>query len=192
MNDLIKQQEELQHEAHQVLDKLGLIDKLSKIGEVTIVGSLELGLMVWRDIDIEVYVEKSDKEQIIKLMGDLVRQEDRVDFIFLDNLIFKKERFPNGLYLGVTTGKETHKIWKIDIWFMSGERATGYNDLQTLKPRLNDENKKIILEIKNALWDHPKYKKVVSSKDIYEAVLDHEVKNLEEFKEYLKTINKEL
>jgi hypothetical protein len=59
-----------------------------------------------------------------------------------------------------------------------------------IKEKLTEESKKTILEIKSQVHDNPNYHKLFSSTDIYEAVLLQRVKNLSEFKNYLKKIDK--
>ena len=58
--------------------------------------------------------------------------------------------------------------------------------------KLNPDNKKIILEIKSAIADNPQYRKNIFSVDIYNAVLKEGVKDLDQFKAYLKKTNKSL
>ena len=53
------------------------------------------------------------------------------------------------------------------------------------KQKLNPENILSILEIKSQCWKDPGYRRTFSSSDIYDAVLEHGVKSLEEFREYL-------
>ncbi|MCL4417194.1 MAG: hypothetical protein M1365_10940, partial [Actinobacteria bacterium] len=54
------------------------------------------------------------------------------------------------------------------------------------------EKRLIILQIKEALIKNKKYKIEIFSIDVYKAVLEKGVKNLEEFKEYLKSVGKNL
>lgn len=55
--DLTKQQDELQQEAHKILGEIHLMNLLSKYGKPEVIGSVALGLMTWRDIDIEGYCQ---------------------------------------------------------------------------------------------------------------------------------------
>src|SRR3989344_9525652 len=102
MIDLLTQQNLLQKEGKEILEKLDLVNFLSQFGEVNIVGSYSLGLMVWRDIDFEVIVEKVDKEIFKKLANYLIDLDlVRIDFGFLDNRKRQNEKTPKGLYMGL-------------------------------------------------------------------------------------------
>ncbi len=46
------------------------------------------------------------------------------------------------------------------------------------------------LQIKEQISSNPLYRKEIFSTDIYEAVLNHGVKDLKEFKSYLESIGK--
>lgn len=200
--DLMEKQADLQKEAHKILGQLQLIEKLSKYGKPEIIGSLFLGLMVWRDIDIEVENDNLTKEELGELVKNIILDtEYRIDFTVIYNCQFLKPHLPKGTYLGIKfydhlpkeeQSSKSDKIWKIDIWFLPKENLQGSLKTNEIKNNLTDDSKKIILEIKEELWQNPKYKKIITSIDIYEAVLDKGVKNLEEFKNYLKESNREL
>ena len=194
MNPLLAQQQSLQSEARELLDKLQLLSHLEKIGETTVVGSVELGLMTWRDIDIEVLVDNPDKSAISQIMGEVMKSaKRRIDFTFLDNTDLNKSQMPKGLYLGIKyeVDHDTDIVWKMDIWF-SPQRNNGYIQTEAMKGKVSDEQKLAILAIKNEIWMLPTYKKIVQSVDIYDAVLHHDVKDIEGFKSYLQTKGKSL
>lgn len=200
--DLMDKQNALQKEAHKILEQLKLIEKLSKYGKPEIIGSLALGLMVWRDIDIEVEINDSKKENLGELVGIItLNTECRIDFTIIYNAQLIKPNLPKGTYLGIKfydhlpikeQSSKSDKIWKIDIWFLKTENKKGSLKTWEIKNKLTDDNRKIILEIKNSLWQNPKYKKIITSMDIYIAVLDKGVKNLEDFKKYLLESGREL
>ena len=99
MIDLLLQQDRLQKEARAVIERLKQIDFLGQFGKVQIVGSVALGLMTWRDIDIEV-VKKPEIDEFLEtakylLIFPNVRQitlENHTKDVGNDK--------PNGLYLG--------------------------------------------------------------------------------------------
>jgi hypothetical protein len=129
-----------------------------------------------------------------------MRQTDeRIDLTLIDNNNQEQAFLPKGLYFGIKyygnfppeekMSSKSKYIWKIDLWFVGKEDRRGFIKTQELQKALTEEKIKIILEIKNALWDHPLYRKEIKSMDIYGAVLEKGVKNLEEFKKYLKDKN---
>lgn len=200
--DLIEKQAALQEEARKILNKLQLIEKLSKYGKPEIIGSLALGLMVWRDMDIEVENNDFKKEELGELVKNItLNTECRIDFTIIYNAQLIKPNLPKGTYFGIKfydhlpieeQSSKSDKIWKIDIWFLKKENLRGSLKTNEIKNKLTDDNKKIILQIKDALWQNPKYRKIITSIDIYIAVLNKGVKNLEEFKQYLKESDREL
>jgi hypothetical protein len=119
----------------------------------------------------------------------------------MDNLLDRNPNLPNSLYIGVKYFKKDlpheHRsssspyIWKLDIHFVTSEDSRGAKVTQELKEKINDENRIVILELKDQLASHPKYRKEIFSIDIYSSVFDHNVHNLEEFKEYLKQSGRE-
>lgn len=54
-------------------------------------------------------------------------------------------------------------------------------DLDDLARRIDSESRLAILNIKRALWQHPQYRKNITSRSVYEAVLEAGVRDLEEF-----------
>jgi hypothetical protein len=54
---------------------------------------------------------------------------------------------------------------------------------------LTSSSREIILAVKSHCWQDPEYRRSYSSKDIYEAVLGNKLKNIEEFKQFLKSKN---
>jgi hypothetical protein len=69
-------------------------------------------------------------------------------------------------------------------------QINGY--FEWLKAHMTDANRQIILMLKEAAIQGGKYKTHIFSSDIYKAVMEHEVKNLSQFKHYLKGIGKSL
>lgn len=199
--DPLNQQEELQKESHQVLEKLNLVEILSKYGKPTLVGSVTLGLMTWKDIDIEVITDNPNKEDIANIASTLINLPNyRIDLTVINNEDKHNPHTPKGIYLGIKYFDDipiqeqfgaSEKVWKIDIWFLTKENAQGAIKTKEIEEKLTDEKRKIILEIKEALATNPKYRKTIFSMDIYNAVLDNEVKNLEEFKGYLSKSGRE-
>lgn len=187
--DLIKKEEKLHKETDEILEELDLINFLSKFGKIEIVGSYKLGLMVWEDIDIHIITEKPNKKQALYILKDLLERSKVLSVTIIDNRTKRVyPNYPEGFYIGIKY-KNNETKWKIDIWLTS-EKETEIDNL--IQEKLDENNRKYILEIKSKLFDNPKYRKDILSIDIYKAVLEKGVKNLEEFQNYLKDIGKEL
>ncbi len=66
--ELLHRQEALQAEVHTVLAELHLMEVLTSIGQVRRVGSSVLGVMVWRDIDLNVSAAGVSIDLILETM----------------------------------------------------------------------------------------------------------------------------
>lgn len=202
MNNLPAQQDKLQTEAKQVIHSLGLTELLSKYGTPTLIGSTALGLMVWRDIDIEVTIKDFTKEELVKIISAIfISAGYRIDVCMINNYEKLNANLPLGYYLGLKYFGDispeeavgsNEKIWKIDIWFLTEGNLRGKIKTEELQSKLTEGKRRAILEIKDAVAKNPKYRKEIKSMDIYIAVLDKGIKNLEEFEKYLNGLGKSL
>lgn len=189
-DDLLKQQKKLQKEGKKVLEELKIIEILSKFGKPKIVGSFGSGLMSWRDIDIELEKEIKD-EQYWEVVNKLF-YEPSLKYLTLINFKNSKNPItPKGLYIGIKYWYDD-KEWKIDVWFIPPRKSGTENYNEWIKDKINDENRKIILEIKSQIHDNPKYRKSIFSIDIYKAVIENGVTDLDGFKKYLEKTGRNL
>lgn len=195
--NLEQKQQQLQTQAQEVLEKLGLLTLLSRYGEPHIVGSMELGLMTWRDIDIEIIAPDLSKDSIAEIAAELIKQvHHRIDFGVIDNRGQDNPKLPRSIYLGLKYFGEdikpeemlgsSEKAWKIDLHFVLPEDSQGITKTRELKDKLTPEKRQAILQIKEVIATNPKYRKEVFSMDIYQAVLDHNVTDLGGFEKYLQ------
>jgi hypothetical protein len=182
--------EELRTEADQLLTS-GLRAILDEYGDVHIVGSYALQLMVWRDLDIHVVQPAIDKTRFFDLGGRIADLLRPPRMHYRDETVAATEGLPRGLYWGVYLGDERDGAWKIDIWVTDADdfelvRAYG----ERLNERLSNTTRPLILQIKSDCWRHPKYRREFASGDIYSAVLDHGVVDIDGFWIFLKDRNR--
>lgn len=145
--------------------------------------------MAWEDIDIVVKCEP-DYDHFLDVVNLLFKEEKVYSLNIQD---FRKSIHPDrpqGIYCGVQYLKREDVFWKIDIWFLP--QSSSEDVVKEVRNKLNDDTREIILTIKNEMREKTKHGKEVSGMDVYKAVLDAGVKNLEEFKEYLKKQGREL
>lgn len=187
--DLLKQQEELQKEARDLLKETGILDFISKFGEVEIGGSLDSGLMVWRDIDMGVISQKLNEDHYWEMVHFLFNLENYHGLYIQDFRKSVNQRSPKGLYIGLKI-KYKENMWKVDAWYIKPREEGDFNFNAWLRDKLNNENRKTILEIKSQVYRNPKYKKEIFSTDIYKGVIENGVSNLEDFKKYLAKTNR--
>jgi hypothetical protein len=181
LNSLIKQ------EADEILYKKGLINILNSFGTPHIHGSYALDLMTWRDLDIYLETDNiagTGMFELGKKINDLLAP---VKMSFRNELLAKTPGLPAGLYWGIYLGNERAGAWKIDIWVVSPsecQRLLEYT--REIKQKLTSAASLSILEIKSQCWQDHEYRRSYTSADIYTAVLENNIANVEEFRNYLR------
>ena len=75
--------------------------------------------------------------------------------------------------------------WKLDISFWLDEGVRPEPLHEAIEQQLTPETRLTILRIKNVWYQLPAYRVEVASTDIYDAVLQHGVRTLTEFDQYL-------
>ena len=136
--DLLKRQEELQKEGHSLLKRIGLIEFLSKFGKPHIVGSMESGLMVWKDIDIEIIQEDIKDNEYWEIVKFLFYLKGLYHSLYIQD--FRKSVNPNtpkGLYIG-TKIEFNGNTWKIDIWLIKPRSNDAINYNEWIKDKLSE------------------------------------------------------
>ena len=171
----------LRAEADSMLKMTGLGDLISKAGYHA-VGSYVMRTMVWRDLDFEREVDNPTWEEHWEFGHKLAQTGQIWKFNCVDAYRDRRNPGDRGFYWGVQFDYPAGgPIWKIDLW------SAKHGEFETLGKRalwmgrLNDESRARILEIKNAIWQHPDYRKSLLSVHVYEAVLEHGVRGLESF-----------
>ncbi len=188
--DISEKQAILQSEAKKVLDALGILTFLSEFGRVEVVGSYALGLMTWRDVDIDLAVDEIREDDFFQAVRFMFGRESIKRLVLADNRNVESDLadrgIPASLYLGVFVAAVDGGEWKIDIRFVEGGDIRTKNYLEQIKSRLTDEKRLKILEIKDAVCLHPKYqKKEICGVDVYTSVLDDGVTDVEGFEKFL-------
>lgn len=188
--ELLRRQEALQAEAEEVLADLDLSALLARAGRPVRVGSSVLGLMAWRDIDFNVLCRDLDADRVFETIRPLAAHP-RIKQLRYSN---ERGRFnatglpeDEGYYWGVRYHTEAGGEWKLDLWFLpeSAPRPE-FAHLANIPPRLTSETRLAILWIKDIWHRLPAYRGRVLSIDIYDAVLEHNVRTPEEFDRYLR------
>ena len=189
MDDLLIRQEQLQHEAHEVMTELALPTVLGRVGRVEVIGSAASGLMVWRDLDISVYTDASAADRVAAVVRDLVANPAVLDLHYANET---GARSPSGgvhdqrYYAVVRYRSRRGERWKIDLslWTDTGPRGE-FSAAHRLRDRLTDDTRIAILRIKDIWHQHQDYPDKIGGIDIYDAVLNHGVRTADEFGTYL-------
>ena len=175
----------IKENADIILYKYGLLDELKKYGSTHIIGSYKMDLMVWNDLDVDI--ENTDIN--MKIIYDLTRYIfDKFTPIWYqgkETLMANKKCY----FLGFETDILEER-WNIDLWFFDKveiEKCEKYCDDITEKINEYPEYQDYIICIKKDLIQNGMYGDSYNSFDVYDAVLNHGIKNTEELiKNYKK------
>ncbi len=166
-------------EADRILQEYGLLQKLAEIGQPHIVGSYRMDMMAWNDLDIDVENDGMSMEMLYDLTAYILTTFQPTWYEA------KEERTGDGKtvwFHGFET-LVTGQLWNVDIWFFDKETiwdAEKYCD--RIAERTSQRQKDNIVAIKKeliarGLYSFEQYRSV----DVYQAVLEYDVKNTEEF-----------
>ena len=185
---LLQRQNMLQNEAQTIIKELHLVSLLSSAGTVRVHGSSVLGLMTWRDIDLSVSSPGLSIERVYEVITPLLIHPRVKQVRYLNESgTFNPTSLPHDeryfFMVLYDSGAETD--WKIDIsfWLAESTRPEPIHDM--VEQKLTPETRLAILHIKDVWWKQSSYRREVSSIDIYDAVLQHGVRTLDEFDQYL-------
>ncbi len=186
--DLLNSADSYKKTATDFLQESRLITVLDKYGRVEYEGAYAGNVMLHGDIDIKV-IRDTDYTQdemfsILKDVHDTCGDNIRSLFIKADwDDPRLGQQFPNGRYIGLKTYINDER-WKFDIWFIpEAENSKDRGKLDISKMDLSKEQRLKILEFKQYRKDH---NLKISGQEIYEAVLEKELTDPEDFFKLLK------
>jgi hypothetical protein len=187
--ELLARREALVSGAAAVMEDLKLIPVLSRVGIAEQVGSCASGLMVWRDIDINVVSPGLSIFEAFDGMREFVAHPRVTKLLYRNESgkwnptgELRDERFYFALFYAADGGEE----WKIDISFwLKDVLRSEPEDLRNFEKELTPESRLAILWIKDVWHRLPVYRTEVYSMDIYDAVLRHGVRTPGGFDRYL-------
>jgi hypothetical protein len=196
---LLRRQDALQAQARRVIADLDLFDVLRGAGEPQQIGSSVTGLMVWRDIDVNVVAPGCAVAHALATMRPLFTHPRVTQVRYLNESgafnqtgLPRDERYYFALYYrpdarSPDAGQsDAIAEWKIDISFWLQEVARDEPaQIASLARQLTDETRLAILWIKSEWYRLPTYRRAVSSMDIYDAVLQHGARTPTAFDAYL-------
>lgn len=186
MTSLLTDQDNLQKQALQAVEASNLKDVLSQYGQFSLVGSIEYGLMTWRDIDINL-VMKTDPtdDQYWNIVKSIFSSPNVKSLTLVDNRQLNESNRPKSMYIGIRFQDSNKDVWKFDIRLLSHKHVATNETQQLIKDNITKETRNVILSIKSQVHNNPQYHKGFSSVDIYQAVLLEKVKDINGFKDYL-------
>ncbi len=188
--NLEAQEQEFEKEAREIILDLKL-SKLSAYGTFEIVGSMLLHTMLYPDIDITVRSTPENEKGYWETTQSLLKHPQIEKLILMDTRTTSQAMYPRGLYIGGSY-KGKQNIWNLDIWFFRILESDEPNNNEWLKNNITDQQRKSILLLKDAAIKSGKYKTNIFSMDVYDAVMKHDITTIQEFNDYLKSIEKAL
>jgi len=182
---LLQYERSIRKQADSILFNRGLYKILEQFGQVELTGSYSLKLMYKKDLDISLVSPNLTINNFYKMGGEISELIKPYSVYYRNTKVKQvKGRPRNALYFGFVFDD-----WKIDLWVVDRERAEGSiiysNDILN---KLTDEKRLLILEIKKEYFNNNDYGKCFSSREVYSAVINKNIKSVNEFKEYLNNL----
>jgi len=176
--ELEAQSQALKHEALELIETSGLLRLLEdRFGEAALVGSVDLDLMTWRDIDIYAPVERAAKDAFLALLPELGGRIEAggyglVRAVFNDEWLVPRGDYGSGYYWGLRVRTAERDVWKIDLW--GWDPATYARKLvehRELAKALGCCDRRLVLRLKSEAMQLPGFRDTVTSHEIYRFVL---------------------
>ena len=180
----------LRKEADQVLQETGLLALLERYGTVSTTGSYSYDLMTWRDIDLCLALPTIETRSIFDLGREIAVLPGVGSMYYRNEFIMETPGNPRAVFWCVDFYLSSEIKWKVDILISTSEEvARVLQPGQGLKARLNHQKREAILQIKSVLCQRDCYRQEYGSRDVYDAVMEHEVKTIEEWDNWWKNQN---
>jgi len=175
-------------EADLMLKETGLGKIIGEAGYKP-VGSYVMRTMTWRDLDFERSQEPPDWNDHWRIGNNISHLGFVWKFSCVDAYADPRNGGKDlGLYWGIQLDyPKGGPTWKIDLW------TARQSEWEPILPerlkwmrKLTDGTRHHILEIKDSVCHLPEYRQTLLSVHIYEAVLDCDLRTLDEFLEWWK------
>lgn len=172
--------------ADSKLSETKLLEVLSNYGEAYITGSYALDLMVRKEVDVNVVLDKPTNEKIIEILNDVMSSLSPVSLDYRNRTLPETKIRIDGHWIFV----KCLDGWKFDIWVIGREEHEKQMEIfRKLENNLTEENRKIIMNIKQQAQQDDEISKNYTGQSVYDAVLDNGITTFTEYKDYLKTIS---
>lgn len=172
--------------ANYFLYECGLLEELKKYGTPHIIGSYRMDLMAWNDLDIDIENDNMSSEKLYDLTSYITNT-------FRPTWYEAKEETTSDGKTIWFHGFETMisgELWNFDLWFFDRqtiEDAEKYCDDISSKIGESRQFKEAIIQIKEALISMNLYSfEQYKSTDVYKAVLEQNILNIDEFMQNYK------
>ena len=138
--------------------------------------------MVWRDLDYGVDAPGLRPARAWQVLAALAARADSLHYEDETGERVAETKPYERLYFVLRLAG-----WKLDIsvW-TAGAPATVEELPRQLRERLDPETRLVVLRLKDAWHRDPRYPDTIGGYEIYDAVLDHGVRTIEELDDYLE------
>ena len=180
MDELFRKAKEKTKRAFEVIEELNLFDRWSRCGRPSLVGSVTFGLVVARDIDLDIISKEPKIEQGFEVASELAALPGVLKVRYTNRL----ETVDQGLYWQIHYEDQYGDTWTVDNWLVPEDNPhSPYLEtlVERMRKALSTEQRRVILEIKESTYPDPEVRGI----DIYEAVMEHGVQSPEGFAEWL-------
>ncbi|MFC1601921.1 hypothetical protein ACFL34_06190 [Candidatus Sumerlaeota bacterium] len=183
MTDIRQRAARRRHAAEAILAELELVEQWRQFGRPVLVGALAYDLMVSPDIDLEIYCPELKIEHGFHILSQCARGP-RVAKARFSNELSQPDK---ALYWQLRYRDDAGATWKIDMWAMPEDYDLPRSeDLVTpMLAALSEETRTVILELKEQRAEDSSL--ACPSIDLYRAVLDDDVRCVEDFRVWLKS-----
>ena len=152
---------------------------LGRVGRVVAVGSFVTGLMVWRDLDFVVDASGLTTGAAFEVMSPLLARSRAAHY--------ENDTELGRHYFVLRIPWRDDQEWKLDVsLFLAGIPPDLEASQDELRERLTDVTRATILTLKDAWCAEAVYPEVVGGFEIYDAVLNSGVLDLDQLDAYLR------
>lgn len=171
--DLVEEySKKIKQDADELLQTTGLINSLKEFGEVVIGGSYKYDLMWDPDIDMVVICD-DPRTKSVEALHKMVDLRLFQKYEYGDFAKFKRQDRPESYIVNLILPFCGQK-WEIEVWFMEEYPPEQIGMDELMKYKLNDKNRKTILQMKKSRAESGYSKHDSGSIDIYRRVLNHQ------------------
>lgn len=176
--DVLQFSQQTKQDADDLLKQGNVLAILSKYGTVHLTGAYKYDLMWEPDIDI-IVVTDNPEEASLHALNKCIEGKNFRKYQLGDFIHHPLEGRPHGMIM-VLIHEYKGRKWEIEIWFQK-TLSENNSDLDTLISSANEEQKKIILELKHQRETGDLSKHTLNSSAIYRGVLSEGKVNIEDY-----------
>jgi len=179
----IERSAQIKKEADDLLREIRLRELCQDIGFLTPTGSYYLDLMIYPDIDL--YLPPARPSQLFQIVGQIAENHPVIRVNYLKG---GPGPLKNALYIKpVIAIGNWERSWKVDIWAADTDFIVEKTqELDLLKKKITPELRELILNYKYSILNDEGRTPMYSGIFIYQAILDHGLREFSEITAYLR------